>query len=209
MSPNFKRARGEQEKAVRVEQIIEKTLALYETIGYDKITFSEIAKGMDFSRINLYHYFESKEDIFLEITRRESEAFLSDVRETFTGEKRNADQFVKTWADLILRHARVVELYVLLNATVLRNVSEEKHRAFQAYLDRVFVETSYPVAQNFPMMSEKTALQFSLFEIYYAMGLMPITNRQKEAGIHSDTDDLDFHERYIAFLSVVLKGLLQ
>jgi len=59
----FLRAHGEEQKQQRVQQILDATSELYNEIGYDKVTFSKIAKKLDFSRINLYNYFSCKEDI--------------------------------------------------------------------------------------------------------------------------------------------------
>ena len=55
MAQEFIRAHGEEQKAVRVDQIVDAALTLYAEIGYDKLTFSKLAKGLGFSRINLYN----------------------------------------------------------------------------------------------------------------------------------------------------------
>lgn len=53
MTQDFIRAHGDEQKAVRIDQIVEAALALYDEIGYDKLTFSKLAKGLGFTRINL------------------------------------------------------------------------------------------------------------------------------------------------------------
>ena len=61
----FIRARGEEQKEIRRQQIVDAAAALYAEVGYDKVTFSKIGRKVSFTRLNLYNYYQCKEDIFL------------------------------------------------------------------------------------------------------------------------------------------------
>ena len=66
----FIRARSEEQKKIRIQQIVDAAAALYEEVGYDKVTFSQIGRKVSFSRLNLYTYYHCKEDIFLTLCCR-------------------------------------------------------------------------------------------------------------------------------------------
>ncbi len=53
---NFIRARGEEQKKIRIQQIVDAAASLYAEVGYDKVTFSQIGRKLSFSRLNLYNY---------------------------------------------------------------------------------------------------------------------------------------------------------
>ena len=41
---NFIRARGEEQKKIRIQQIVDAAASLYAEVGYDKVTFSQIGR---------------------------------------------------------------------------------------------------------------------------------------------------------------------
>ena len=116
---DFRRANGEEQKRVRVQQIIDATAALYDDIGYDKITFSKIASRVNFTRNLLYHYCSCKEDIFLLLLLQDIERYVTDAAQTFTEEVKDVDAFCREWNALWLRHQRMAGLFSIVN-TVIR-----------------------------------------------------------------------------------------
>ena len=80
---DFIRARSGEQKTIRVEQITNAAAELYVEIGYDKITFSEIGRKLNFTRRNLYNYFRCKEDIFLTLLLQDIASMVDDAEKTF------------------------------------------------------------------------------------------------------------------------------
>lgn len=202
MTQDFKRAHGEEQKAVRVDQIVEAALALYDEVGYDKITFSKLAKGLGFTRINLYNYFKTKEELFLEIVRREYEALLTDVVESIPHESCSRDLYADAWTSVLARHGRALELFVLMNMQILRNVSSKEQEEFQGYLDKMVSRIAQCV-QVCLGLSDMDAWSLVAHQINYAMGLYPIVRR-----IHGeDGVKASFAEQYEGFLATLLEGM--
>ncbi|EGW40889.1 TetR/AcrR family transcriptional regulator, partial [Desulfosporosinus sp. OT] len=77
----FERARNEEQKSIRRDQIIEAALKLYETEPFEKITLASIANELSFSRANLYKYVTTKEEIFLRILNSDLEKWVEQVYE--------------------------------------------------------------------------------------------------------------------------------
>ena len=55
------------------EKILDTARILFSRFGIKKSTMDEIAKEIRMGKSTLYHYFKSKEDIFLEVVKRESD----------------------------------------------------------------------------------------------------------------------------------------
>ena len=70
---------SEERANARKEEIINACAALYETVGYKDITIRDIGKKTSFTRTAIYHYFQTKEEIFLALLQREHEAWAADL----------------------------------------------------------------------------------------------------------------------------------
>jgi len=66
--------------ATRRSEIISACEKLYETMSFKEITLGEISKETSFSRPSIYNYFETKEEIFLALMKREYDLWNDDLR---------------------------------------------------------------------------------------------------------------------------------
>ena len=196
MAQDFMRAHGDKQKAQRVDQIVEAALALYDEVGYDKITFSKLAKGLGFTRINLYNYFKTKEDLFLEIVRRSYEELVDDLLETLPHERKDRRSFFCSWVEVIARHPRTIELFVLMNMQVLRNVGKDRQEEFQEYLDSMVKKAAGRAALSLDIDEADVAWRLVAHLLNYAMGLYPIIIRRYG---YTDEAEEAFKEGYGAF----------
>lgn len=62
------------------ERIVEETLGLFTRLGFHETTVRDIAQAADISRATLYQYFESKDDIFVELLEECGEALVDGMR---------------------------------------------------------------------------------------------------------------------------------
>ena len=115
--------------------------------------------------------------------------------------------FIHAWVSLIMRHDRLVELYSLMNVSILPYTSEGLHAAIQARQDQVYFQIAELVRQALPFLSKDASIRFCLYEIHYAMALMPISRRFTQSGVRSDIDPGDFGTVYSQFLQTLLSGL--
>ena len=70
---------SEERANARKEEIVNACAALYEAMGYKDITIRDIGKKTSFTRTAIYHYFQTKEEIFLALLQREYEAWAADL----------------------------------------------------------------------------------------------------------------------------------
>jgi AcrR family transcriptional regulator len=63
------------------EKIIETARNIFSRFGIKKSTMDEIAKRIRMAKSTLYHYFKNKEEIFLEVVKRESDTMKEKLTE--------------------------------------------------------------------------------------------------------------------------------
>lgn len=210
---SFIRARSQEQKNIRLQQITDAALALFDLQEYDKITLAAIAKRLDFSRENLYKYVSSKEEIYLTVTMDEMEAFIRDVLETFKEvEMLDIPEFSLLWAETLFRHERLLKLCSLLFGLIERNVSVTCLAEFKRQLF-TGIELLYPLMERlFPDLTQEKILLFLNYQLHHIAGLYPSTvlnETQNEAirlsGIPHEAKD--FVSAFSDFLTTILVGL--
>lgn len=212
---NFQRARSAEQKLERQNQIIEATEELYETKSYMDISLMEIAKKLDFTRGNMYKYYKSKDEIFLDILARDLYVWKDEVINKISSKRQIAtDEFARIWSESIYRNRRMLELLCILNTVIEKNVSIDKLAEFKKIMYSIYVYISECVKKQFTTLSEKDIQMFYDFQMRYAVGLYPaITNNdvQREAikmsGIPVSREE--FVPTYADFIHIVLNGILQ
>ena len=208
----FIRARGEEQKKIRIQQIVDAAASLYAEIGYDKVTFSQIGRKLSFSRLNLYNYFHCKEDIFLTLLLQDRWKMVEDARHSFSGAVTELDAFCLAWAELLLRHQRMLALFSIVNTVILKDASSEMHRRFRLEISRSSDELVALARELFPAFTHEQAFLFTECESSYALTLYPASVEYKKR-MHIEIfpevgrGTRDFVSQYVTFLKVLLKGL--
>ena len=64
----------------RREEIVNACEELYQTMSFKEITLKEIGKVTEFSRPTIYNYFQTKEEIFLALFKREYDRWNEELR---------------------------------------------------------------------------------------------------------------------------------
>ena len=67
----------------RSEEIINACETLYETMKFRDITIKEIGAETSFSRTSVYNYFQTKEEIFLALMKREYTKWINSLNEIY------------------------------------------------------------------------------------------------------------------------------
>lgn len=209
---SFLRARGEEQKKIRRQQIVDAAAALYAEVGYDKVTFSKIGRKVSFTRLNLYNYYQCKEDIFLTLLLQDRWKLVEDARDTFSGAVTDRDAFCQTWGELMLRHQRMLALFSIVNTVILKDASSEMHKRFRLEIGQIFDELVTLVQELFPKFTREQAALFVDCESSYALTLYPASLEYKKRlhiEIFKDVGrgTKDFVSLYIPFLKVLLNGL--
>ena len=71
----------------RKEEILNAAEKLYQTKNFKDITLNDIAELTTFKRTSIYNYFETKEEIFLMLNKRQYEAWVYDLENIIQNNK--------------------------------------------------------------------------------------------------------------------------
>ena len=133
---DFKRARSEEQRQLRITQFLDTAAMLYEEEGYDKVSLTQISKVLNFHRNNVYNYFNCKEDLFLTLILRDLSDAIEDGIATFS-QKLELEEFGRVFTQLLMRHQRLLDLASITNTTILGFASPNIHKRFRLQLKTI------------------------------------------------------------------------
>ncbi|NRT88681.1 TetR/AcrR family transcriptional regulator [Clostridium beijerinckii] len=209
----FQRARNEEQKSIRREQIIEATLKLYEREPLEKITLASIANELNFSRANLYKYVSTKEEIFLWILSSDLEKW---VKKTYDKLKDYDQLELKTfcllWSEQMYENQRFLKLFSILVSVLRSNVTTKSLEILKQDLANSFGKLNLITKKFIPNLTDDELKLFNEYQIYYASSLYSPAVSSKNQRQEFQTVSLlevppDFVSRFAGYLEVIILGL--
>ena len=208
------RARSDEQIEQRINEIVGATARLYEENRYEDITFAMIAKEADFTRSNLYRYFQTKEDIFLELMKHDIALWRADILENFVDGNLSLHKVAEASVELILKHRRMVKLFTILFTLLEPNASLEALTAFKQKINEEIGMVAQFLSTVLPFPSVETAAEFLTAQSSLAIGaypMMDLTPKQIEAmdAIKMETSPEYYRERLVHAIELLLQGLTE
>jgi AcrR family transcriptional regulator len=205
------RARSDEQIEQRIREILNATARLYEEHRFEDITFAMIAKEADFTRSNLYRYFQTKEDIFLELMKYDIAAWRVDVLENFTDRNISQNEVAESTLDLILKHERMVKLFTILFTLLEPNSSLQALTSFKRKINEEIGRVAQFLSTVFPFPSVEAAAEFLFTLSSLVIGsypMMDLTPKQIEAmkAINMDTSPEFYKGRLLRATELLLQG---
>ncbi len=145
----------------RKEEIVRACEELYKTKSFKEITLKDIANATSFTRTSIYNYFQTKEEIFLALLKREYEMWIDDLdRMTEENETLTKDEFADKLAHSLEKRAQLLKImsmnhYDLESSSRLEQLTEFKTayggslRAVMRCLEQYFPEMPITDKQHF------------------------------------------------------------
>ena len=99
---------SEELTAARREEIINACEKLYRTMRFKEITIKEIGRETSFTRTSIYNYFETKEEIFLALLKREYDCWCESLAEIAACKDERAELAELLARSLEAEHVEVV-----------------------------------------------------------------------------------------------------
>ena len=171
--------------AGRREEIINACEKLYQTMSFKEITLKEIGNELPFSRPTIYNYFETKEEIFLALFRREYERWIVDLEAIYS----NNDSLTKeALASKIARSLADRPLLLKLIAMNIYDMEANSRIEQLTELKRTYrrlIETFEGLFAKFLAGMSKRETKTRLYMFFsFVFGVYPMTNateKQREA----------------------------
>ena len=166
----------------RREEIIDACAALYETMSLREITIKLIGARTSFTRTSIYNYFETKEEIFLALLRREYEAWTADL--DALPAQPDAAALADALARTLERRGTMLRLLSMNLYDIEANSRVENLAAFKTVYAASMQAVRRLLARSSPALSGPAAERF-LYAFYpFLFGIYPyttVTPKQQQA----------------------------
>ena len=169
----------------RKDEIINACEELYQTKSFKEITLKDISEKTTFSRPSIYNYFQTKEEIFLALLKREYERWLKDLEDIYIkNDKLEKAEFAKQIAETIEKREQLLKLLSMNLYDMEANSRMEQLVYFKKSYGESLKSIKKCLDKFFKNMKEeeKEKFIFSFFPLMY--GIYPYTratDKQKEA----------------------------
>lgn len=190
----------------RKEEIIEACSKLYETKGFKEISIKDIGAATTFSRTSIYNYFQTKEEIFLELLKKEYILWIDELEEIISNnEKMSKDEFAKALSKTIDNRSNMLKLLSMNMYDIEENSRTELLVDFKIIYTKSIETVRNSLNKFFKNMSEeeKTDFIYSFFPFIY--GIYPYTNvtdKQRKAMEMAKTNF-----KYMSIYEMTYKGI--
>ena len=163
--------------ANRQQEIIKACEELYETMEYEEISIKEIAKSTSICRSNIYNYYQTKDEIFLDILEKDYLSWMEDIKDRMTGEEEpGRESYCRNIAATAALHPRLLKLMSVHYITIEKNCSLEKLTAFK-YAIHPFQETMEEILRiYFPKAPRENIQNFLFLLLSLIQGLYSMTS---------------------------------
>lgn len=166
----------------RREEIIDACAALYETMSLREITIKLIGAHTSFTRTSIYNYFETREEIFLALLRREYEAWTADL--DALPAQPDAAALADALARTLERRGTMLRLLSMNLYDIEANSRVENLAAFKTVYAASMQAVRRLLARSGPALSGPAAERF-LYAFYpFLFGIYPyttVTPKQQQA----------------------------
>ena len=176
----------------RREEIVNACEELYQTMSFKEITLKEIGKVTEFSRPTIYNYFQTKEEIFLALFKREYDRWNEELQSIID---ENEELSKENIADKIA--ASLQNRVQLLRLLSMNNYEMEANSRIELLID---FKLSYGaslklfarIAEKFcPDMSARDIKDLVYMFFPFMFGIYPytaVTEKQREAMEKAEID---------------------
>jgi len=110
-----KLSRKEREKLLHREEILEAALSLFSDKGFHNVSMQDIANESEFGVGTLYNFFESKEQLFVELMKSGIEKIgqlLIPILDSKQQEQEKLSEFIRVHVDMIEGNVEFIKLYI-------------------------------------------------------------------------------------------------
>ena len=178
--------------AQKREEIINACEQLYRTMSFREITLKEIGSITSFSRPTIYNYFETKEEIFLALFKREYDRWNEQLAEVHDhNEQMTKAQLAEQIAQSLAERQQLLKLLSMNNYDMEANSRQEMLASFKQSYGESLHRVRMLLEKFCPDMSVRDIQNFIYTFFPFMFGIYPytaVTEKQKtameEAGIN-------------------------
>ncbi len=169
----------------RKEEILNACAALYETKGFKETTIKDIGAATTLTRTGIYLYFQTKEEIFLELLAREYNAWVLEMRDVMDQKQQLCrDEVASELARTLTDHPRLLRLLSMNLYEMEANSRPERLAAFKVSYGASLETVEQMIRKYIPELTDNDRRRFLYAFFPFIYGIYPytsVTEKQKIA----------------------------
>ena len=193
---------------IRKEEIINACEKLYENNNFKDITIKSIGEETTFSRTSIYNYFQTKEEIFLALFKREYERWIDDLSEMYEqNSEMPKEMFADKLANTVAKRQNLLKLLSMNMYDMEENSRMEELIEFKKAYGNAIKMVKKCVDKFFKEMSENEKDEFVFLFFPFMYGIYPyaeVTEKQMQA---MNSADVPF--KYLSIYDITYKGIIK
>lgn len=174
---SFQRARTEKQAADRQMEIINACDRIYEEEGFDGVTFKAISERTSFSRPSIYNYYNTKDEVMLDVLGREYRAWEETLSEwNRTHDNASREEYCRLITDSLHSREKLLKLLASNYSMIEKNCSQEKLTEFKLGMQPFFTAFNETLHKCFPDSTVEKKQNY--FYLFFALidGLYPLSH---------------------------------
>lgn len=183
---NSKMPAGSMERTnARKEEIINACEKLYQTMSFKDITLKDIGKETTFSRTSIYNYFQTKEEIFLALLKREYDLWISQLNEVIESHvSMTNDEIAHALAETLDERKQLLKIMSMNHYDLEGSSRMEMLVEFKVSYGKALKTIMAMLTKFRTDMDEEKQQEFVYSFFPFMFGIYPytvVTEKQKEA----------------------------
>ena len=169
----------------RKEEIINACEKLYQTMSFKDITLKEIGKETSFSRTSIYNYYQTKEEIFLALLKRECDSWITQLNDvTELKDTMSDDEIADVLARTLDEHKQLLKIMSMNHYDLEENSRMEQLVEYKVSYGNALKAVMAMLAKFRKDMDIEKRQEFVYSFFPFMFGIYPytvVTEKQKEA----------------------------
>jgi len=165
-----------KERELRKKHILDSALSVFKNSGFEGSTMDEIAKDADFGKATLYYYFNSKEEIFVEILNEGWQMIWESIEEEVHDHEHPKETFISSLNIIggLIRKNPIMFEFLFTAPQMMpsafsegdnswKNYQKKMYGVFQSLLEEGIEQKEFPQMRSDIMMRAIGGLFHGLF----------------------------------------------
>ncbi|HYU84025.1 MAG TPA: TetR family transcriptional regulator [Kribbellaceae bacterium] len=208
----FQRARRPEQREARRQAILDAAAEMLAESKVNDISLRELSKRVGLAKSNVLRYFETREEVFLELLDRAAREWIADLDVRLAGVS-DPDDVAAVIAESLAERPLLCELVSVTTSVLERNISTGVALRFKQRTADLDVTLARTIRDRIPGLSEEGALHFVAASIVIVAGLWPFANPTEPvqaaiAELGLEVPHLAFSDMLRETLAVHLTGVL-
>ncbi|MCK6604331.1 MAG: TetR/AcrR family transcriptional regulator [Ignavibacteriaceae bacterium] len=144
------------------EQILKAAERRFMKHGPHRTTLDEVARDLRMAKSTIYHYFSSKEDLYIKTVEKQGEEYIARIKEIFNNEQKSYEERVRDYIDhkLNLRlNFRLIYL-LLLNDMMKKTLTGEEETLIRLFSEEEKIVRLVLNSRKDPAETERYKLSY-------------------------------------------------